>query len=255
MKLLLTICLTLPPAILAPIAQASIVLPDKFARQNGTLPATPDINLVTGDILMPPVGVDLPGSIKNNGTIIGPQMADEYLTFTGNVSGAGLFQGNVEFAHHHSPGNSPAVVSVEGNLAYGNASMLTIELGGLMEGEFDRLVVQGNVLLSGLINVVLIDGFTPSVGDSFEIIDVGKMLTGQFLGLSEGSFAGSFGGTDLFISYLGGDGNDVTLSSEVSTIVVPELTWTTLIFFTLTALFSFRAEKGLTKSNNQRHSE
>jgi len=59
--------------------------------------------------------------------------------------------------------------------------------------------------------VQLIDGFALGIiGQEFEIIDAGT-LSGMFAGLAEGALVGNFGGTDLFISYVAGDGNDVSL--------------------------------------------
>ncbi len=40
---------------------------------------------------------------------------------------------------------------------------------------------------------------------------MGGSLSGAFSGLAEGGLVGNFGGTNLLITYLGGDGNDVTL--------------------------------------------
>ena len=69
---------------------------------------------------------------------------------------------------------------------------------------------------------------------SFNILRVGGTLTGQYDGLDEGSLVGNFSGQDLFITYAGGDGNDVTLFT------VPEPT-TVLIWSMLAGLgFAFR---------------
>ncbi|MCH7753099.1 MAG: PEP-CTERM sorting domain-containing protein [Planctomycetes bacterium] len=40
---------------------------------------------------------------------------------------------------------------------------------------------------------------------------MGGSLSGAFSGLAEGGLVGNFGSTNLLITYLGGDGNDVTL--------------------------------------------
>jgi len=59
--------------------------------------------------------------------------------------------------------------------------------------------------------VLLISPFAPSPGQSFEIIDVGGLPTGEFSGFGEGDLVGTFGVTNLLITCLGSDGNDVTL--------------------------------------------
>ena len=45
--------------------------------------------------------------------------------------------------------------------------------------------------------------------------DVGGSLSGSFLDLAEGGLVGNFGGTNLLITYAGGDGNDLTLLSAL----------------------------------------
>lgn len=72
--------------------------------------------------------------------------------------------------------------------------------------------------LGGTLDLELYYGFTPVVGQSFKIIDVGETLTGRFTDLREGAMAEAFGDVGLFISYAGGDGNDVVLTAAV----VPE---------------------------------
>ena len=98
--------------------------------------------------------------------------------------------------------------------------MLKIELGGTDNSDpnnlqFDQLLVANNAALGGELDVSLIIPFALSPQQSFEIIDVGGSLTGTFSGLAEGGFVGNYGGTNLLITYLGGDGNDVTLLSAM----------------------------------------
>lgn len=107
-------------------------------------------------------------------------------------------------------GASPGAVTIAGYLQNA-ASALDIELGGLLPGdEFDQLTITGDATLGGFLEVSVIGGFTLSPGRSFEILDVGGTRTGQFAGLLEGALVGNFG-EDLFITYNGGDGNDVIL--------------------------------------------
>ena len=51
--------------------------------------------------------------------------------------------------------------------------------------------------------------------DGKTVISVGGGLTGTFTGLGEGGLVDNFGGEDLFITYQGGDGNDVALFTAV----------------------------------------
>jgi len=48
---------------------------------------------------------------------------------------------------------------------------LNIEIGGSQAGtDFDQLVVTGRAMLDGTLNVMLINGFIPNPGSSFEIM-------------------------------------------------------------------------------------
>jgi hypothetical protein len=49
----------------------------------------------------------------------------------------------------------------------------------------------------------------------FEILDIAGTRTGEFVGLGEGARVGNFG-TNLFITYAAGDGNDVALYTVAS---------------------------------------
>ena len=116
-----------------------------------------------------------------------------------------------------SADKSAGVLTIEGDL-YKTGGSKDVELGGLVNGggdksltEFDWLHVTGNVELAGLLNVSFIDGFKLGRGMSFDILAVDGQLSGQYDGLAEGDLVGNYDGQDLFITYIGGDGNDVSL--------------------------------------------
>lgn len=151
--------------------------------------------------------------------------------FLGSVSGAGPFTGAglVQFEGDLRPGNSPANVQFAGDVEFSVTARLISELGGVLPGdEYDRLTVQGQILLSGQLDVQLINGFIPNAGDTFMIIDnqgTGSVF-GTFAGLAEGSSFVSNG--QLWnITYQGGTGNDVML------LAVPEPTTWALIGMTM----------------------
>jgi len=121
------------------------------------------------------------------------------------------------------------------------AGSIDIELGGLFDGggdksltEFDWLDVTGNVDLAGLLNVSLIDDFSLAGGMSFDFLRVDGTLKGQFDGFGEGGLVGNFSGTDLYITYAGGDGNDVSLFSSVVPEPTTVLIWSLLAGFGMT---------------------
>ena len=99
---------------------------------------------------------------------------DSTTVFTGLVSGAGSFGGfgNVEFDGGYSPGNSPASVTFQGDLNLGSANLLTMELGGTTLGTgYDHLNVLGTANLSGNLNIAYYNGFSASLGQSFDLFD------------------------------------------------------------------------------------
>jgi hypothetical protein len=105
--------------------------------------------------------------------------------------------------------------SVGGNLSMATGDSLAIRLGGTTPTQFDSLTVGGDAALAGSLNVSLTGGFTLAPSQSFTIVDIAGTASGGFSGLTEGALFGSFGGTELFITYAGGNGNDVTLFTNL----------------------------------------
>jgi hypothetical protein len=137
------------------------------------------IRLSAGEIVTASAAAGIAGKFTNQGTVNGPTAAGQFLTFTDDVDGAGSYTGNVLFSDGFSPGNSPAAVSLE-NAAFDSSAELRIELGGLLAGtEHDRLNVSGTASLDGTLQIQLINGFDPNVGDSFDILNWGS-LSGTF---------------------------------------------------------------------------
>jgi fibronectin-binding autotransporter adhesin len=103
--------------------------------------------------------------------------------FFGDVTGAGPFTGtgDVEFNGDLKPGNSPANVSFGGNVVVAPTAGINIELAGTTKGTaYDALTVAGTLSLGGAINVALLDGFMPQVGDTFELFTAAQGIEGTF---------------------------------------------------------------------------
>ncbi len=103
-------------------------------------------------------------------------------TFLGAVNGAGTFTGPglVDFEGGYSPGNSPAAVSLAGDVLLGAGNHLTMELAGVTRGtQFDALLVAGKLTLGGALDVVPLNGFSASNGQQFDLLDWGTQ-TGTF---------------------------------------------------------------------------
>jgi hypothetical protein len=110
-----------------------------------------------------------------------------------------------------------------GTLSFGGNRNLLIPIFGTTEGQpggFDSLKLSGNVNLAGANLVLALSGsFTPAAGTTFQILNnlVGSNTTsGTFTGFAEGRvLSATIGGTtvDFQITYKGGDGNDVVLTT------------------------------------------
>lgn len=103
--------------------------------------------------------------------------------FFGSVTGAGPFTGtgDVEFNGDLRPGNSPANVLFAGNVTIGPTAGLDIELAGPTKGAgYDSLTIAGVASLGGSLDVTLLNGFVPSVGQTFEIVRATGGINGMF---------------------------------------------------------------------------
>ncbi len=111
----------------------------------------------------------------------------------GTCSRAGTVGGNlVNSSGTVAPGNSPGMLTIDGNYDQGSGGTLAIEIGGIQAGvDFDVLNVLGDTSLAGTLSVSLIDGFTPSGGNTFKVLTAGGELTDAGLTLG-GSGAASF---------------------------------------------------------------
>ena len=103
-------------------------------------------------------------------------------TVLGVASGSGAYigGGTAHFVGALQPGNSSGAVSFEGNVILGTSSTTQIELGGTAAGAFDQLNVSGSVSLAATLDAILIDGFSPSLGDTFTIITADGGVMGTF---------------------------------------------------------------------------
>ncbi len=100
--------------------------------------------------------------------------------FFGPVHGAGPFTGagQVYFENGYSPGNSPALVTSEAEIFFTDASVLTMEIGGLTAGTgYDRLVFNGGAVhFGGTLLIDLIGAFAPAAGEVFDLFDFDPAL-------------------------------------------------------------------------------
>ncbi len=99
--------------------------------------------------------------------------------FLGSVSGTGAFPGTqtVFLAGELRPGHSPGLVEFAGDVVLGSFSILEIEIGGPAPGtQHDKLQVGQTAYLDGTLQLVLINGYVPPPGTSFEIIRASQVV-------------------------------------------------------------------------------
>jgi hypothetical protein len=151
-----------------------------------------NLNLGCGYVQAPPSG-----SSGSSGTISG--------NITGTVSNPG------QLTVAPSPSPPPTLTGYTQTVT----GVLNEEIGGYAAGtQYGQMIVTGPVTLAGSLNILLINSFTPKVGDTFTVIknQTGSPITGTFTGLPEGATV--LGNGYLFqISYVGGTGHDVTLTA------------------------------------------
>jgi hypothetical protein len=76
-------------------------------------------------------------------------------------------------------------------------------------------LVGDRVSLGGLLLVERFYGFSPSAGQRFKIVTVNGLRLGRFSNVGEGDRVARFeDGVGLYITYRGGDGNDVVLTAR-----------------------------------------
>ncbi|MCG8407599.1 MAG: hypothetical protein MI923_20575 [Phycisphaerales bacterium] len=98
----------------------------------------------------------------------------------GVLTGDGTVEDDVTNAGSVQPGASAGVFTIDAGYTQDAAGDLSIEIGGLTPGtEHDRLDVTGTANLGGTLTIEFINGFSPMVGDSFQIMTYGAHV-GQF---------------------------------------------------------------------------
>nr|WP_090374452.1 FG-GAP-like repeat-containing protein [Dyadobacter sp. SG02]SEI59214.1 Por secretion system C-terminal sorting domain-containing protein [Dyadobacter sp. SG02] len=141
-----------------------------------------ETKIAAGATVTLPGGITSANNVNNAGILdTGTGLLFTTGTFTGNGEVKG--NGNILYANFTntgtvSPGNSPGILTFTGD--FSNTGAINIELGGTATiTGYDQLFVTGTLTAGGTINVSLINGFAPALGDEFTIIDAGA-LSGTF---------------------------------------------------------------------------
>ncbi len=108
----------------------------------------------------------------------------------GEVRGSGMISADTTNAARFSPGVSPGVIDIDGDYTQTKSGALHIELGGLAPGtQHDVLNVTDDAFLNGTLDIDLINAFTPSIGDTFIILNCDARF-GQFLSVQSPTVGG-----------------------------------------------------------------
>ncbi len=120
------------------------------------------------------------GAIKignASGSVFGT--SDVTIGSGGTLTGAGSFTGSLVNEGLYAPGNSPALTTLS-SFSQEATGILELEIASLTRGTgYDALNVTGLLEFGGTLRLLLLDGFTPEAGQSFDLFDASTM-TGTF---------------------------------------------------------------------------
>jgi hypothetical protein len=161
---------------------------------------------------------------------------------TGKLSGTGTLAGNFQNAGRLAPGNSPGIITINGNYTQAADGVLEIEVGGLTPGNgpnyHDQVIVSGTAALDGRLEVPLVNGFVPALNNEITFLTAGGgpgAVTGSFSSIYSpnlGSVAGLavkvlYSGTDVKLRFVMPENNIAfAATSQTADWSVPS-TWTT----------------------------
>jgi hypothetical protein len=143
------------------------------------------------------------GLVIANGEI--QVVSDLYQLQGGTLAGSGRVDSNVLHSGGAiAPGMSAGELIIEGTLSQGPGAALHVEVagpGGPGVG-FDRLIVTGAATLSGTISALATNGYTPVIGETFDVLVAGSR-SGTFTAINSPEFSVSYTPTTVRLTYTG----------------------------------------------------
>jgi len=139
----------------------------------GTLDLT-GANTYTGNTNVNRGALQVDGSITSN----------TFVTHRGTLAGTGTVDGNVvnnDFGTVRPGGvlGAPGVLTVVHNYTQTQYATLIIQIAGASPDQFSVLNVLGNANLTGFLDPMLLNGFVPTIGQTFTFLNYAS-LTGEF---------------------------------------------------------------------------
>jgi outer membrane autotransporter protein len=168
------------------------------------------INTYTSDTNINAGVLQVDGSIASLNTFVNPG---------GTLAGTGTIGGSVNNSGVVSPGDSPGKLTINSGYTQNSNGTLHIEIGGLTPGvNSDLLAVNGVASLSGTLQLVRINSFSPSAGNQVIILTAGSGLNNTTFDTVQSDFTG------MVIAKVVYDPNDVRIVFVLSSFVTPGLT-------------------------------
>ncbi len=117
-----------------------------------------------------------------------------------SLSGAGTVAGSVTNGGSVSPGLSPGTLRIDGDYSQGPGATYNCEIYGPDPAQVDRIVVTGHAELDGVLRILLM-GYTPSLGESFTVMEYASVEGTFELVAPEGvEFQADYGPTALSLT-------------------------------------------------------
>src|ERR1700683_610980 len=137
-------------------------------NNGGTITNEGILNITTGGMLNNLAGstyVQTSGRTIVNGTL---NSVPAVQIQGGKLSGSGTINGNVVMGGTIAPGNSPGILTINGNYMQTATGVYDAEIAGLTPGlGYDELLISGAADLNGKLDVTFEDGFKVALGDNF----------------------------------------------------------------------------------------
>ncbi|MCX2980868.1 VPLPA-CTERM sorting domain-containing protein [Halieaceae bacterium IMCC14734] len=162
------------------------------------------------------------GTLIVNGTLTQSRVDIE----GGTVGGRGTINSDVTLSGAElGPGNSPGILTINGDFAMDELSTLSFELGGTTPDYpgYDVLNVSGSATLAGELELILYDDFEAQLGDSFDLLSAAS-LSGDFDLLTLALLGDGLGWETQLLIDVDAWGTDV-LRVSVSQVPIPAAAW------------------------------
>jgi hypothetical protein len=106
------------------------------------------------------IGID--GALEGTGTIMG------------DVSNQGIIRSGWPDWPYGYMGYAPGMLTIAGDYKQESDGILALFIAGTDMGTFSSIFIEGQAYLAGELNLALIGGFIPNIGDTFEILNAGS---------------------------------------------------------------------------------